>query len=398
MQDPSTSDWASLSRYDNTLTRRTFETRLNTLWDPEHAMAAYLAVTDTCVKIYEKKNNVRLLAVVRFAPDNAHTQPNPHPFRGPEDYRKTKRDPAKPLSGLKIAIDPADIGGKWAKMEDRSVHFKGYGLINEGDLNIIVGKLLKERLENLGATVCLARDTNTPVLRTTPEHLIAQARLLAREPGDATPSAMENLVKAVREGKQWDIQRQANILYTKTLESRAREKRIRQNLSPDFTIILQHNATPESGEGKLTRLENRNIFFVSGMYRAAGLTGEANRYYLLRKLFANVTPTEVAVAEAISARFKARTGYAPVMYGNSETTRLVREGNDYVVARNLMFTREHDGPTIVTEPYFMNQPITIARLLAGDYEGRKTIAGAPRGSIFREYADCVAEGILEAYR
>ena len=85
------------------------------------------------------------------------------------------------------------------------------------------------------------------------------------------------------------------------------------------------------------------------------------------------------------------------MYGNSKSTRLVIKGNDYVVARNLMFTREHDGPTIVTEPYFMNEPVTIKRLLAGDYDGKRMIAGKMRISIFQEYADCVVQGILDAY-
>jgi hypothetical protein len=68
-----------------------------------------------------------------------------------------------------------------------------------------------------------------------------------------------------------------------------------------------------------------------------------------------------------------------------------------VVARNLAFNREHDGPVVVTEPYFMNQRETLERLLAGDYPGRRRVAGAVRESIFREYADCVASGVLDAY-
>jgi len=51
----------------------------------------------------------------------------------------------------------------------------------------------------------------------------------------------------------------------------------------------------------------------------------------------------------------------------------------------------------VTEPYFMNQPETLARLLAGDYSGERMIAGRPRISIFDEYARCVAEGLVDVY-
>jgi hypothetical protein len=72
-------------------------------------------------------------------------------------------------------------------------------------------------------------------------------------------------------------------------------------------------------------------------------------------------------------------------------------GNRYVVVRNLAFNREHDGPVVVTEPYFMNQPETLERLLAGDYPGERLIAGKRRRSIYREYAGCVAAGIVQAY-
>lgn len=91
------------------------------------------------------------------------------------------------------------------------------------------------------------------------------------------------------------------------------------------------------------------------------------------------------------------TGFPPVLYGNSATTRLVLPNNPYVVSRNLELNRDHDGPVVVTEPYFMNQRDTLARLLAGDYPGERRIAGKLRESIFREYAGCVVAGLIAAY-
>jgi hypothetical protein len=110
----------------------------------------------------------------------------------------------------------------------------------------------------------------------------------------------------------------------------------------------------------------------------------------------NVTPTEIRVAMAISHHLAVATGFPPVLYGNSKTTRSI-VGSSYVVARNLLLNREHDGPVVVTEPYFMNQPETLQRLLAGNYEGTQIIAGIPRISIFREYADAVTKGLVDAY-
>jgi hypothetical protein len=114
-------------------------------------------------------------------------------------------------------------------------------------------------------------------------------------------------------------------------------------------------------------------------------------------LFENVTPTETAVAVKIAARFLAATGDAPVRYGNSANTRTVPGGNAFVVARNLAFNREHDGPVVVVEPYFMNEPVTLQRLLAGDYAGTRVVAGRPRESIFHEYARNVTDGLADAY-
>ena len=45
----------------------------------------------------------------------------------------------------------------------------------------------------------------------------------------------------------------------------------------------------------------------------------------------------------------------------------------------------------------MNEATTLERLLAGDFDGTREIAGKPRASIYREYADAVADGLLDAF-
>jgi hypothetical protein len=106
---------------------------------------------------------------------------------------------------------------------------------------------------------------------------------------------------------------------------------------------------------------------------------------------------EKEVAADIADVFTQRTGLGPVPYGDSGTTREVIPGNSYVVARNLASNREYDGPVVCTEPYFMNNKTVYQRLLAGDYEGQRIFDGKSYGSIFREYADCVAQGLVKAY-
>jgi len=45
----------------------------------------------------------------------------------------------------------------------------------------------------------------------------------------------------------------------------------------------------------------------------------------------------------------------------------------------------------------MNSKDVFARIQAGDYEGVRNITGVERKSIFREYADGVADGLVEYY-
>ena len=46
----------------------------------------------------------------------------------------------------------------------------------------------------------------------------------------------------------------------------------------------------------------------------------------------------------------------------------------------------------------MNSKDAFARIEAGDYEGTRSVNGVERKSIFREYADSVADGLAEYYR
>ena len=397
LRDPSAAEWRALSRFDGTLTRGDFETRLKEIFDPGQGLRPYLLLTDGAVWVFPTpERRGPPAAEVRFAQAGTR-RPLPVGFRTPRTFLATAPIPStRPLLGLRVAIEPADIGGRWARMEDRSVYFKGFGVINEGDLNLVVGRLLRDRLSELGAQVFLIRDRAEPVVSLRPEDVLGFTKgILERNPGLLQQAYQHRVQGVAAENERLHIA--SELLLTKALETRARVALVRRSFQPDLTIVLQHNATPESTEGHLTPI-NRNVFFVHGAYLPSELAEPEQRFRLLTKLLENVTPTEIRVADAVARRFHATTGYPPVLYGNSATTRLVAPGDPYVVARNLAFNREHDGPVIVTEPYFMNQAETIQRLLAGDFPGQRVIAGRFRVSIYREYAGAVAAGIVDAYR
>lgn len=398
LDEPTLVDWRRLAQFDRVLTRHEFEARLNTIFAPFGGMSSYISIDNHAVAVFASEaRNTSPLVVIRFATESTGRANSPVNFRTPGEFVQSRvSSAARPLTGLRIAVDPADIGGKWAVMEDRSVDFPGYGRINEGDLNLTVAFLLRARLTELGAEVFLVRDRQEPVLAVQASFLLPEIRQALSERPPLVPESFYERAKTYHLDDPKQFEAVAGLLLTKTLESHARAKLVRQSFKPDLTIVLQHNATAESTTGGLTRT-NRNIFFVNGAYANDELRQPAQRFRLLMQIFENVTPIEAGVASAISHHFKARTNFLPVEYGNSATTRLVVQDNAYVVARNLALNRNHEGPVVVTEPYFMNQKDTLVRLLAGDFVGERMIAGKRYTSIYREYAECVVDGLLDAY-
>jgi hypothetical protein len=241
------------------------------------------------------------------------------------------------------------------------------------------------------------RDRTEPIFQIRPEELAGLAEDVMQNRPWLLPESFQLQTSSSPVGSARRLRIAEDLLLTKTIETRARADLVRRSFKPDVTIVLQHNATPGSTAGRLNAI-NRNIFFVNGAYTPAELREPEQRFRLLTKLLEDVTPIEAAVAGAIAIRFKVATAFPPVLSGNSENTRLVLANNPYVVARNLAFNREHDGPVVVTEPYFMNQADTLTRLMAGDYTGERVVAGKLRVSIFREYADCVAAGLRDCYQ
>jgi N-acetylmuramoyl-L-alanine amidase len=385
-----------LDLYQGTITRQEFEQKLHTLYDPFSIFPAYLDINDSRVVIYPSTKERRIPQfTLQFAPPGQPRDPMRW-FRTPAEFRAETHPLDKPLNGLRVAIDPGHIGGPWAQMEERSTRYHGSAPVQEGDLNLITGRLLKQELSNLGASVFVVRDSTEPVTPYRPSDMLPQAReLLIQHSAHSTslhalPADKLNLLFGRR------VMDLAEFLFYRCSEIIERGNRIRNNFVPDITVTLYIDATPGSGRGHLTS-GNANIFFVHGSYTRSEMADPEMQRRCVYKMVEGGAPIEAEVASDIATVFSQRTGLGPVPYGDSNTTRQVLPNNPYVVARNLAANREYDGPVVCTEPYFMNNKVVYQRLLAGDYEGQRVFNGKKYGSIFREYADCVAQGLVQAY-
>jgi hypothetical protein len=393
---PTPNEWFPLDLYQDTLTRAQFEQKLHTLYDPFGVFPAYLDINDQRVVIYPSATDRRVPQfTLEFAPPGQPKAPMRW-FRTPEEIRAESHPLDKPLNGLRVAIDPGHIGGPWAQMEERSTRYKGSAPVQEGDLNLITGRILKQELINMGASVYVVRDSTDPVTPYRPGDFLPQARdILAAHSSRTTglkaiPPDKLNLLFGSR------LMNLAEFLFYRCSEITERGNRIKDNFVPDITVTLYIDATPGSGRGHLTSA-NANIFFVGGSYTKTEMADPEMQRRCVYKMLEGGSDIEAEVAGDIADVFTQRTGLGPVKYGDSATTRSVIPGNQYVVARNLAANREYDGPVVCTEPYFMNNAVVYQRLLAGDYDGTRKFDGKNYTSIFREYADCVAQGLVKAY-
>ncbi len=390
--------WQRLAPYQRTITRQEFESLLWNFFDPFEGMRSQVTLTDEKFILWpDSKNRTTPLFELAFAAYKTSAVKPPRTYRLPSEFRAITTPADKPLQGLRIAIDPGHIGGKWGPMQNRSVLYPGLGRVQEGDMNLITAGILKKNLTALGAEVFLTREAPEPVTLKRPEDLLGEARERIYKKYPDLKSRYATLpIEDQNHRLGSRLRLTSEFLFYRYHEIRDRAEKIRNNFKPDLTIVLYINATASSGHGQTVGV-NQNVFFINGSYTKEEARDPEQQSRLLYKLLDRVTPVEKAVVVPIAEAFTRITKLPPVPYGDTKSSRAISESR-YVAARNLAANREYDGPVVTTEPYFMNNRVVVRRLLAGDYEGTQTILGKPYPSIFREYAQAVQEGLLSAYR
>ena len=147
---PTPNLWFPIDLYQGTITRQQFEEKLHTLFDPFGVFTPYLDINDSRVIIYPSATDHRLPQfTLNFAPPGKPVE-QMRWFRTPEEMRAVTHPLDKPLYGLRVAIDPGHIGGPWAQMEERSTRYRGSAPVQEGDLNLITARILKQELTTPG--------------------------------------------------------------------------------------------------------------------------------------------------------------------------------------------------------------------------------------------------------
>jgi hypothetical protein len=329
---------------------------------------------------------------LRFARTNADAKPVVNPWTA------TKSLPPKneaALSDLRIALDPGHLGGEWAKMEERWFQIGSEEPVREGDMTLLVARLLASRLQTLGATVALVRDKAEPVTPNRPDDFKQIARDVLRRAGIEKPR--EDFDGPADSLREQTVRWQSELLFYRNSEIRRRANVVNFRLHPDLALCLHFNAEPWGDPKNPTLVENNHVhLLVNGAYLQAELDYDDERHEMLEKLLSSAFIEESGLAEVLAGSLASTTELPPYHYKTENVTPLGKSG--YIYARNLIATRLYRCPTLYLEPYVMNSRDVYQRIQAGDYEGTRKINGVVRPSIYREYVEAVANGLTEYYR
>ena len=388
-------DYLRVDGYQETMTREEFSRLLETLYAPHGGWQAFVRMDPQAAVL--RKTSVPLddLYTLRVAAAEAERTPMP-----PRNWRPRAAVPAssepvgQPLQGLRVALDPGHLGGRWAKLEERWFQIGEAPPVMEGEMTLQVAQVLAERLRALGATATLVRDSDEPSTPLRPADLVEAARRQLAEQGLEHPR--ESSAGATDPQRQFSVPWTSDMLFTRA-DIRARGQRVNEVLRPDLVLCLHFNAEAWGDPARPTLIDKNHLHvLVNGCYEPDEIARDDVRFELLLKLLDRSGAEELAAAEPIAGALAAATGLPPYQYTGANAVRV--DGSPFLWARNLLANRIYECPVVYIEPYVMNSPVVFARVQAGDYEGTREFGGVPRPSIFREYADAVAQGLASYYR
>lgn len=385
-----TPDWSHLEVYQETIMGVRFKRLLDEIYTPGNVYAETITLDKNDARIKTGKDDPDAYFILRFTDNESSARVLPANYwrgrpllpKGPEE---------KPLSNLRIVLDPGHIGGDFAIMENRSFKIGESRPVREGDLTLTVAQRLQSRLEELGAKVWLSRTKTEPITVETPETLKNNAEQLLLEDDNNL-----SLLLTLNEIDKKEVQRLSELLFYRVSEIRTRANKINHQFQPDLVIALHFNAAPWSDKEKKTLVDINHLHvLVNGAYSAEELSYDDIRFQMLHKLLSGTAREEIALADVVISAMADKTALPAYRYPGKNAVRV--GDNPYLWARNLIANRLYQCPVIFIEPYVMNSKEVFLRIQAGDYKGERFIAGSRRISIFQEYVEGVITGLVNYY-
>lgn len=385
-------DWKELERYSGQLTKAEFDKAWKDIYSELNGPPPPWQVTEEALLVPTQGDRSEPLKLAfRKGQEDAPTLST--------NWRRAASLPplaGRPvLSDLRISLDPGHLGGAWAQMEERYLSFRQGEAVCEGDLTLIVARVLAERLKALGAVVSLVRDEPEPVTRQRPKDFEQAARDLLTQSG--FPDAKLSYKGLSGDAKLLTVQWQSEKLFYRVSEIHARGTKVNAELKPDLVLCLHLNA--ESwGAANAPQFSPQNHLhvLVNGCYSRSELLQQDVRHEMLLRLFSRIHEEELPLAASVVEGVARRTQLPAYIYTSTNARRVTE--SPYVYARNLLANRLYQCPVVYLEPFVMNHEETYRRLLLGHYQGRTLLGGKLVTSALEDYVRGVVDGLTDYYR
>src|SRR4030088_3412162 len=135
--------WGVLEKYQETITHDEFAHLIHDVYCT-HGFADDLIKIDNDSARVLINRAAQSVLTLRFASDDNSRESVPRLWRPAKSLPRASLE--RPLAGLRIALDPGHLGGKWAKMEERWFQVGDSVPVQEGDLVLRVARLLAPQL------------------------------------------------------------------------------------------------------------------------------------------------------------------------------------------------------------------------------------------------------------
>jgi hypothetical protein len=194
------------------------------------------------------------------------------------------------------------------------------------------------------------------------------------------------------------VKRQADKLFYRNGEIRARASLINEIIKPDLVLCIHFNAAAEANPMQPTLVKNEHFhILLNGAFTENELAHDDERFECVLKILQGIHKEEAKMGAVAANSFHDATTLPAYAYMDGSTRAVNVDNHPFLWARNLIANRLYQCPVLYYEPYLMNGLDSFKRLQAGDYPGLRYVNGKLRVSIFREYVEAVTRGLVDYY-
>src|ERR1700730_8751833 len=269
--------WDVLEHYQHTITHDEFTHLINDVYCTHGIPDDLIKIDNDAARIVTTQDP-HAEFTLQFAPGENSKARIPRLWRPAKSLPPAKSN--KPLAGLRIALDPGHLGGKWAKMEERWFQVGSTKPVTEGDLTLRVSRMLASRLRKLGATVLFVKNSTEPVTSKRPGDFKELARKILIK--NDVPAPRPDILDPNDPAKEQTIRWQSEILFYRYSEIRRRAVLVNTKLHPDLVLCLYLNAEGWGDPKNPTLIDNNHLhLLVNGSYLKEELELDDERFEMI---------------------------------------------------------------------------------------------------------------------